>query len=102
MPSSGTRSAPDPARYQHLHLHHQCQAPGSSGALSEVLHGRGGTVQRGGCRTGLWRGQKRLARNGQALEMFLAPLIILPFDEAAVWAYGDLRADLERRGSPKH
>ena len=39
-------------------------------------------------------------RNRQALEMFLAPLTILPFDEAAVWAYGDLRADLERRGTP--
>lgn len=38
------------------------------------------------------------ARNRQALEMFLAPLTILPFDDAAVWAYGDLRADLERRG----
>ena len=36
-------------------------------------------------------------RNRQALEMFLAPLTILPFDEAAVWAYGDLRANLERR-----
>ena len=32
--------------------------------------------------------------------MFLAPLIILPFDTAAVWVYGDLRADLERRGTP--
>lgn len=40
------------------------------------------------------------ARNRQALEMFLAPLMILPFDEAAVWAYGDLRSDLERRGQP--
>ncbi len=40
------------------------------------------------------------ARNRQALEMFLAPLIILPFDTAAVWVYGDLRADLERRGTP--
>ena len=40
------------------------------------------------------------ARNRQALEMFLAPLIILPFDAAAVWVYGDLRADLERRGTP--
>lgn len=40
------------------------------------------------------------ARNRQALEMFLAPLTILPFDEAALWAYGDLRADLERRGTP--
>ena len=32
--------------------------------------------------------------------MFLAPLIILPFDAAAVWFYGDLRADLERQGTP--
>jgi tRNA(fMet)-specific endonuclease VapC len=39
------------------------------------------------------------ARNRQALEMFLAPLIILPFDAAAAWVYGDLRADLERRGT---
>lgn len=40
------------------------------------------------------------ARNRQALEMFLAPLTILPFDATAIWAYGDLRADLERRGTP--
>jgi tRNA(fMet)-specific endonuclease VapC len=40
------------------------------------------------------------ARNRQALEMFLAPLIILPFDEAALWAYGDLRAELERKCTP--
>lgn len=40
------------------------------------------------------------ARNRQALEMFLAPLVLLPFDAAAVWAYGDLRASLERRGTP--
>ena len=39
-------------------------------------------------------------RNRQALEMFLAPLVILPFDEAALWVYGDLRAELERRGTP--
>lgn len=39
-------------------------------------------------------------RNRRALEMFLAPLAILPFDEAAFWAYGDLRAELERRGTP--
>ncbi len=37
-------------------------------------------------------------RNRKALEMFLAPLEILAFDERAVWAYGELRADLERRG----
>ena len=40
------------------------------------------------------------ARNRAALEMFLAPLEILPFDANAVWAYGELRTDLERRGQP--
>ena len=40
------------------------------------------------------------ARNREALDMFLAPLTILPFDAAAMWIYGDLRADLERRGTP--
>lgn len=40
------------------------------------------------------------ARNRQALDMFLAPLMVLPFDEAAVWADGRLRAELERRGTP--
>ena len=39
-------------------------------------------------------------RNRRALEMFLAPLTILPFDEAALWVYGDLRAELERMGTP--
>jgi tRNA(fMet)-specific endonuclease VapC len=39
-------------------------------------------------------------RNRQALKMFLAPLMILPFDEAALWVYGDLRAELERKGTP--
>ena len=28
--------------------------------------------------------------------MFLPPLIILPFDDAAVWAYGELRAELRQ------
>ena len=40
------------------------------------------------------------ARNRQALEMFLAPLEIQPFDESIIWQYGELRADLERRGQP--
>ncbi len=39
-------------------------------------------------------------RNRKALEMFLAPLELIPFDPPAVWAYGELRADLERRGQP--
>lgn len=37
-------------------------------------------------------------RNRRALEMFLAPLEILPFDASAIWRYGELRAELERRG----
>ena len=37
------------------------------------------------------------ARNREALEMFLAPLEILPFDANAVWAYGELRADRRKR-----
>lgn len=40
------------------------------------------------------------AGNRQALERFLAPLTILPFDEAVLWVHGDLRADLERRCKP--
>lgn len=40
------------------------------------------------------------ARNRQALDLFLGPLEILPFDEAALWVYGDLRANLERKGTP--
>ena len=39
-------------------------------------------------------------RNRRALEMFLAPLAILPFDEAALWVYGDVRTELERKGTP--
>jgi tRNA(fMet)-specific endonuclease VapC len=32
--------------------------------------------------------------------MFLAPLAVLPFDENAIWQYGQLRTDLEKRGYP--
>ena len=39
------------------------------------------------------------AKNRQALDLFLAPLVILPFDEAALCAYGDLRTD--RRPCPE-
>jgi predicted nucleic acid-binding protein len=44
--------------------------------------------------------KSRSERNRQALEMVLAPLAVLPFDVAALWAYGNLRADLERRAQP--
>lgn len=39
-------------------------------------------------------------RNMQALQMFLAPLDVLAFDEQVVWQYGKLRAQLERQGTP--
>ncbi len=37
-------------------------------------------------------------RNQHALQMFLAPLEILPFDASVIWHYGRLRSDLERQG----
>jgi tRNA(fMet)-specific endonuclease VapC len=39
-------------------------------------------------------------RNREALELFLSTLEILPFDRDAIWHYGELRTDLERRGQP--
>ena len=39
-------------------------------------------------------------RNRHALEKFLAPLEVLPFDRDAMWSYGTLRAALERKGRP--
>lgn len=40
------------------------------------------------------------ARNRRALEKFFLPLEILPFDDRAIWHYGKLRADLQRKGTP--
>lgn len=39
-------------------------------------------------------------RNQHALDKFLAPLDVLPFDEAAMRRYGPLRSHLERQGTP--
>jgi len=39
-------------------------------------------------------------RNRQALELFLAPLTVAPFDAGCVWAYAKLRAQLEKLGQP--
>lgn len=39
-------------------------------------------------------------RNKEALNLFLAPLSIVPFDTGCVWAYGTLRAQLEKLGQP--
>lgn len=40
------------------------------------------------------------ARNQEALEAFILPLAIVPFEAAAAVAYGPVRADLERQGTP--
>ena len=37
-------------------------------------------------------------KNRKALEMFLAPLQILPFDSQCLWFYAYLRASLEKQG----
>ena len=39
-------------------------------------------------------------RNQRALEMFLSPLEILPFEEKAIWEYGRVRSGLEKLGQP--
>ena len=39
-------------------------------------------------------------RNREALEKFLAPLEVLPFDVSAMQAYGPLRGELQHRGPP--
>lgn len=39
-------------------------------------------------------------RNKEALNLFMAPLSIVPFDAGCVWAYGTLRAQLENLGQP--
>jgi tRNA(fMet)-specific endonuclease VapC len=39
-------------------------------------------------------------KNKPALEEFLLPLVVIPFDKVAASYYGDLRASLERQGTP--
>ena len=44
--------------------------------------------------------KSRSMKNRIALESFLLPLEVMPFDLAAAFAYGDVRAELARRGEP--
>jgi len=39
-------------------------------------------------------------KNTEALEEFIIPLEIVPFDEAAALAYGEIRSTLEKAGTP--
>ncbi len=39
-------------------------------------------------------------KNAKALDEFIIPLEVVPYDEAAAHAYGDIRAALEKAGTP--
>ena len=39
-------------------------------------------------------------KNAKALDEFVIPLEVIPFDEEAAHAYGDIRAALEKAGTP--
>ena len=43
---------------------------------------------------------KHREKNSKALDEFMIPLEILPFNEEAAQAYGDIRASLEKAGTP--
>ena len=58
----------------------------SSITLSELLYG----VSK----------SSRPEQNRLALTQFLAPLEVLPYDDAAAQCYGELRTHLEKRGTP--
>ena len=50
-------------------------------------------------RYGVFKSQHQ-AKNQAALDEFILPLEIAAFDEPATTAYGELRATLEKRGTP--
>ena len=43
---------------------------------------------------------QRSRQNHEALDLFLAPLEMMAFDESAAVAYGEIRAQLEKAGDP--
>lgn len=43
---------------------------------------------------------QRPTQNHEALDLFLAPFDLVPFDDAAAVVYGEIRAQLERAGDP--
>lgn len=45
------------------------------------------------------RKSQQQQKNQQALEEFILPLDIVPFDDAAAIDYGHIRADLEKKGA---
>ncbi len=43
---------------------------------------------------------RHVTKNRHALEQFLDPLEVAAFDQAAAWAYGRVREQLEAKGTP--
>ena len=43
---------------------------------------------------------QRSGQNHEALDLFLAPLEMMAFDESAAIVYGEIRAQLEKAGAP--
>ncbi len=39
-------------------------------------------------------------KNAKALDEFVIPLEVVPYDESAAYVYGDIRATLEKAGTP--
>ncbi|OCX75571.1 type II toxin-antitoxin system tRNA(fMet)-specific endonuclease VapC [Acidithiobacillus thiooxidans] len=53
-----------------------------------------------GCELAFGVSKSQSERNHRALQMFMTPLEVLPFDESVVWEYAQIRSDLERQGQP--
>jgi len=72
----------------HVRTHFEQLQPGDillpSIVLAELMYGASKSMHK--------------ERNLAALEMFLMPLEVVPFDMLAAEKYGDIRADLERSG----
>ena len=88
----------DSAGDQDLHLHHQCQAPEVLARFHRFRLGEIGLSSIVAAELAYGVAKSGSERNRRALEMVLAPLELMPFDEPAIWVYGQLLADLKRCG----
>ena len=57
------------------------------------------TITQGELEYGVSKSQS-VAKNAQSLAGFLCTINVLPFDDNAAQIYGDVRAELERKGTP--
>ena len=89
-----------PARYKHLHLHHQSSPPGVFERFRQHPAGTIGVSSITAAELHFGVTKSGSARNQAALDKFLLPLEMMPFDAAAASRYGLVRTDLEQRGSP--